>query len=365
MPCLHPIVIKNKRYTSFHKFCTETSGYGFEDYNKFMIQTYGTLHPKDEYLSVPCGHCLECRKRKAREWRVRLLWEHTRHRNGIFITLSISPKYYDEVLSCPPKYIRKYLDLLRKYTNKGKYLKHWFITEYGSDAEYIDDNGNHRKGTARLHFHGIIWDVSRDDVPFKMLHKKWRYGNVWIGWCNACTVNYVSKYILKHKEAIDDRKQWIICSNGIGENYITNSRRAFHTAGNYENAFILYSPDMRHRYPMSAYYKNKLFSIHDKIAMYFLLKPPESWYFQGVTYYDEIEYCKVLNRAYKSSLARKLSKKVEIKHFDNWDLYNSPIPAEFLIFLKNREKLICLGLMSLACLLLIFGRIIWICVLTY
>lgn len=320
MPCLSPILIKNRRYTSFKKFCKETPGYGFEDYNRLLIQLYGTIHPKDEYIYVPCGHCIECRRRKAREWRCRLLWEHTRHRNGIFITLSIAPKYYDQVCSDPPKAIRRFLDLLRKYTNNGKYLKHWFITEYGE------------RNTHRLHFHGIIWDVDKDSVPFKTIHAKWRYGNVWIGWCKAATVNYITKYMLKHKEAVDDRKQWIICSNGIGENYITNSRRAFHTAGKYENAFILYAPDMRHRYPMAAYYKNKLFSIHDRIAMYHLLVPLNKWTFEGRTYFDEVEYRRALKLAYDDSLSRGLSKKVQFRRVDNWDLYNSPIPAEFSDF---------------------------------
>ena len=86
--------------------------------------------------------------------------------------MTIAPKYYKEVCKEPKKAVRKYLDLLRKTTNGGKYLRHWFITEHGSDEDYVDEKGRKRKGSKRLHFHGIIFGVTKDDVPFNSLHKK-------------------------------------------------------------------------------------------------------------------------------------------------------------------------------------------------
>lgn len=292
MPCLHPITIPNPRYKSWKKNLSA------DVYVDTMVDCFGTIHPKDEYLTVPCGHCYQCRKRKAKEWRLRLLWEHTRHHNAIFITLSISDEYIKEAEKNPSIMIRRYLDLLRKYTNRGKYLKHWFITEHGE------------RNTKRLHFHGIIWDVDKDTTPFKTLHEKWKYGNVWIGWCNARTCNYVTKYLLKHKESehvLLDEKQYIICSNGIGESYISNETVVRHKIERYKYAFICYAPDQNHRYPMPQYFKSKIFDLDDRINMYWCLDPPDKWYLNGLTYYDYIEYIKALRFEWLDTLSRGLS----------------------------------------------------------
>ncbi len=294
MSCLHPITVPNPRYKTWKKNMSS------DVYVDTMVDLFGTIHPKDEYLSVPCGHCYQCRKRRAKEWRLRLLWENERHHNAVFITLSIAPKYLKEVEENPSKFIRRYLDLLRKYTNHGRYLKHWFITEHGDSERY----------TGRLHFHGIIWDVDKDSTPFKELHKRWKYGNVWIGWCNARTCNYVTKYLLKHKESEHvplDEKQIIITSNGIGENYISDNTYYKHHQDQYKYAFICYAPDQNFRYPMPQYYKTKLFDLWDRIAMYHSLDPPDKWYLNGVVYNDFIEYTSALHREYLDSLARGLS----------------------------------------------------------
>lgn len=294
MPCLHPISIRNPRYVSWKKNMSP------DVYVDTMVECFGTIHPKDEYLSVPCGHCYQCRKRKAKEWRLRLLWENTRHHNAIFITLTFSDKYRKEAEENPRIFVRRYLDLLRKYTNHGKYLKHWFITEHGDSEKY----------TGRIHLHGIIWDVDKYSTPFKTLHEKWQYGNVWIGWCNARTCNYITKYLLKHKESEHvplDEKQYIVCSNGIGENYISDKTYYKHHQDQYKYAFICYAPDQNHRYPMPQYYKTKLFSLEDRIEMYHVLDPPDIYYLNGVTYYDFIEYSKALRLEWLSTLSSGLS----------------------------------------------------------
>ena len=319
MSCLKPITVRNPKYVSFKKQCKDLYPLlPFDFYNKSLDSLYGTIHPKDEYITVPCGHCYECRKRKAREWRLRLLWEHRRHRNAIFVTLTVDDVHLADVEASPSKAIRRYLDLLRKYTNKGKYLKHWFITEHG-DSKY---------NTGRLHFHGIIWDVSRDDVPFKELHKRWQNGFVWIGWCNARTCNYVVKYILKHKESVwnpKDVKQQIICSNGIGENYV-EKHVYYHTCDDYRNAFICYSPDYRHRYPMPCYYKRKIFTDDDKLMMYYVLEPPDKWYLNGVEYTDLFKFTKARHfyflRTKALGLSFEPSKRYESYIYSNTDFEN-------------------------------------------
>ena len=65
--CLYPTLIKNKRYLPNKK--------------------NGGLVPRcddDRKLLVPigCGKCIECAKKKQREWQVRLLEDIKEHKNG-------------------------------------------------------------------------------------------------------------------------------------------------------------------------------------------------------------------------------------------------------------------------------------------
>ena len=50
-------------------------------------------------LQVPigCGYCMECKKKKGREWQVRLLEEVKHNKNGTFITLTFSNKSIKEI----------------------------------------------------------------------------------------------------------------------------------------------------------------------------------------------------------------------------------------------------------------------------
>ena len=50
---------------------------------------------KDErlrYVPVKCGKCIECRKEKARNWRIRLAEELKNNSNALFITLTFNEK---------------------------------------------------------------------------------------------------------------------------------------------------------------------------------------------------------------------------------------------------------------------------------
>ena len=48
------------------------------------------------YITTKCGCCIECRKEKQREWRVRLE-EELRSNFGYFTTLTISPEGIKEI----------------------------------------------------------------------------------------------------------------------------------------------------------------------------------------------------------------------------------------------------------------------------
>jgi len=54
------------------------------------------------YVSYECGNCMECRKRKAREWHARLLEEIKTARNGMFITLTFSNNSIQQLVEQTP-----------------------------------------------------------------------------------------------------------------------------------------------------------------------------------------------------------------------------------------------------------------------
>ena len=124
------------------------------------------------YIPIGCGQCMECRKKKQREWKVRLCEEILTATNGKFITLTFNEKSLQELRDEVSKYkwtkgkkitrnaeetltayeldnavcaraIRLMTELYRKH--HGKTIKHWLITELG------------HKNTERIHLHGIIW----------------------------------------------------------------------------------------------------------------------------------------------------------------------------------------------------------------
>ena len=71
--CLYPKLIPNPKYRTSKK------------------RGYYKPSPHDarlNYVPVACGKCYECRKKKAREWRIRLA-EEIRHNKSYFITLTI------------------------------------------------------------------------------------------------------------------------------------------------------------------------------------------------------------------------------------------------------------------------------------
>lgn len=80
--CLYPRLIRNKRYLGY---TTKRPKKG--EYSTIPIDDY-----RKEFVAIGCGHCIECRKQKAREWQVRLSEELKCWKYKYFITLTFSPE---------------------------------------------------------------------------------------------------------------------------------------------------------------------------------------------------------------------------------------------------------------------------------
>lgn len=176
---------------------------------------YNPPECKDErlrYIPVACGNCIECRKKKQREWKVRIMEEIKNDKSGKFITLTFSEeelKKLEEIRGSKEANdiatlgMRRFLERWRK--KFGTSVKHWMITELG------------HRNTERIHLHGIIW-TNEDKETIESI---WKYGRIDIGYSmgERC-VNYIMKYITKpdkdHKGFIGK----ILTTKGIGKEYI-------------------------------------------------------------------------------------------------------------------------------------------------
>lgn len=179
--CLYPRLIKNRKYEA----------------NKKNGGVIPTINDK-RVLAVPvgCGKCIECMKKKGREWQMRLLEDIRHNKNGIFVTLTFSNESIAEIGKqtkltgyerdnfIAKRGTRLFLEKWRK--KYGKSLRHWLVTELGHN------------GTENIHLHGIVWtDESRETIK-----ERWGHGFVWTndeekGFVNEATINYITKYINK------------------------------------------------------------------------------------------------------------------------------------------------------------------------
>lgn len=317
MACLHPLTIKNPRYKKLGELGSQQyiSRYARDDprlqiykgsvlvsdwyEDEVRIPRYKYIIP-DEYIQVPCGKCANCQKNKRLQWSVRLLIESRNYTQNCFVTLTIAPKYYKEVFADPKKYLKLYIDRLRK--RLGYRPKYFIVPEIGQDQEY----------TNRLHFHGIIFDTPESKIPYSVIRDLWHYGIADTGYCNDKTCNYVVKYILKDysKELGIDFKPFVFCSNGIGKSYLDDlSNKSKWHINNFDfRDYIMFG---NCRYPLPVYYRDKLYS--ESVKFYKMLnnrfdESPFEIVFNGTTYNDRRAFVTARSSFYDWTLFHNLSK---------------------------------------------------------
>lgn len=219
--CLYPKKIINKKYT-----VTEKNGGNVPTPPIIGVDEFGYVKYDERvlYVNVDCGNCIECRKKKARDWQVRLNEEIKDYKYNYFITLTFSPAGLREIMfkakihecNAAAEYaLRHALERYRKDFKKS--IKHWFVTELGHE------------GTERIHMHGLLFTdtelefekIKRMDQGWQVKWKYWKYGFVFLGdWVNAQSVNYLVKYMNKVDEDHKDYKSQVLASPGIGRRYI-------------------------------------------------------------------------------------------------------------------------------------------------
>lgn len=140
-------------------------------------------------IMVPCGRCEDCLRHQRNDWFVRLeretKYQKFLHRNSVFVTITIAPEYYDSALRDPSSFIRMWFERVRR--RLGHSIKHAVFQEFGTHPEQGRD--------PRLHFHGVLWDVSYSYNAIRKAVKD--LGFVWISSVTDKRLRYVVKYISK------------------------------------------------------------------------------------------------------------------------------------------------------------------------
>lgn len=320
MACLNPFWIVNPKYKKLANGKVPTLDC---TYNGAFVNEYGF---DDFMICVPCGKCIECRKRIASEWKCRLLHEHDNcvrlGQKMHFITFTLSPEYYEQAKADHYFYVRKFLEAYR-YKSGGKYPRHFIVTELG------EKNG-------RLHYHGIIFnpalsaEATMELWPWCEPHCKF------IGYVQPKTCTYIIKYILK-PNTWNEINDWYVprryVSRGLGKCYCEHPiNRLSHNRGNGK----WYCEFEGYKCAVPRYYRNHLFDKEtiDKHMISFYENPPNEWKIGCNTYKDFNKYLKARKLTFEDTLKRKASIAVVLPRPFGFDFVEQMRTNDFAVDLK-------------------------------
>ena len=189
--CLYPKLIENRKYKPTKK-------------NGGIVPPL--LDPRTAFVPIGCGKCIECKKQRASNWRIRLMEDIRTNKIAKFVTMTfsdeslveleeevkrINKKQHDEIKNETGR-IKEYIEIegyelenaiatmaVRRFLERWRWeyktsVRHWLVTELGQEK------------TERIHIHGIIWtNVNKPEVE-----KLWKYGTV-----NRMQKNWENNYV--------------------------------------------------------------------------------------------------------------------------------------------------------------------------
>jgi hypothetical protein len=220
---------------------------------------------------VPCSKCLNCKRRRASSWSIRLVKEGERSTSALFVTLTYDTKYVpitkNGYMNLSKTDLQKFFKRLRKcHENllEAKSIKYYAAGEYGGK-------------TKRPHYHIVLFNANAEYVNRAWALDNKPIGNIHIGTITEASIGYTLKYISKasqipmHKN--DDRqKEFSLMSKGLGANYLSDKMKEWHKNDVTQRVYIPLKCGKKA--PMPRYFKEKLYNQEDKeqIAYYFQKK---------------------------------------------------------------------------------------------
>lgn len=255
--CLYTKMVKNPKYTSNKK----NGGKIPECKDKRVL-----------YVPIGCGECIECRRKKTREWKVRLMEEMKNDKTGQYVTLTFSEesleklenehktKEANEVAKIAVKLFR---ERWRKKYKKS--IKHWLIPELGHE------------NTERLHLHGILYT----DKTTEEIEERWGYGVITVGYSmNMRCINYIVKYITKVDKDHPGFKGKILTSPGIGRGY-ADRLNAKRNKYNGKETDELYRMENGAKTALPIYYRNKIYTEEEREKLWIHKIEEDTMYVNG------------------------------------------------------------------------------------
>ncbi len=271
--CLYPVKVRNRKYEG-----NKRNDWG----RKSPIPT--PIHGGMYKIGAACGNCLECRKMKGRDWRVRMGEEIKDRDDARMLTFTFSDEWLNKLrLKVNEKRMTKLngwdLDnqvcvyAVRQFGNRyikyrtrekkdSRSLRRWIVTELGGEND-------------RIHMHGIVFtDENKDDLELL-----WKYGFIGEaknGYVNEKTINYITKYFTKVDKEHKGYKPRMMVSPGMGVGYVERAKRKHRFRGEYTNE----SYRMRDgtEMPLPMYYRKKLWNDDEREELwYHNIMKDEQW----------------------------------------------------------------------------------------
>lgn len=306
--CLYSRESKNKRYYSTKK--------------------NGGVVPKcnddrQRHVGIDCGRCIECRKKKKREWQIRLVEELKTRDDAKYVTLTFTNENLKKLEEEYPEYSGYELDnmvakravkLFRERWRKkyGESIRHWLVTELGGH------------NSERLHMHGLLFT----DESVEVMQERWGYGNLILGdgkgehYVNEKTVSYIVKYINKVDEKHSYYNSIVLTSPGMGKAYVDSmvSRKHIYKG---KKTVETYQTRSGHKMALPRYYRLKLWNEEERRKLWSIKLNENVRYLGGIKYkLDEAGE----KKSYEAVLEAWRMKNNRLGYGNNWknyeDVYN-------------------------------------------
>ncbi len=251
----------------------------------------------DFMITVPCGHCDDCLKRRQQHWFLR--GQHIFDRMKLkpsdcyFCTFSIKPEVYEKCVKDPYLPIRQFLDRIRKHprfrykdpeTKRYKYHKVSF--PYLFVIEFADGKRARERGfptTHRMHYHAILF---APPLYWWQIRDCWKQnGHAWVEPLESMAgLRYVLKYCTKDRrveqvvqDGIDRSKNGkLFVSHQFGrlsDDDIRSMRE--YMLKNDDTWFVMFVGN--YRYSIPRYWKDQCFSKPEIRCRNELLVPKVLW----------------------------------------------------------------------------------------
>jgi hypothetical protein len=218
------------------------------------------------YVSVPCGKCVACKKRRATHWSFRLNEEAKLSSSASFLTLTyekppISKNGFHtlvkEDFQLFLKRLRKLVPIKMVNKKNVNKLKYYMCGEYGTK-------------THRPHYHAVLFNLPHSLInnPEK-ISDTWQNGHIHLANNNQLTINYVVGYMTKGNftrfNQHDDRlPEFSLMSKNMGENYLTPQMKKYYQ----QREIFCIVREGGQIISMPRYYKEKIFTKKQLTKMY-------------------------------------------------------------------------------------------------